>query len=483
MDERKEEYEEQALSVLNDMLECNTCQDLSTFTSISSMPDDVNKIEKMMTVLPGINYVKNQMLNYLFSNGLTTGSINQDITLDAWLYHINRRGATNYATIREAIGYAATYGECGLRWVADESVDKDEDGHEVELLGDVYIYMRGTYAPLLYTNDNSIDEVVGYVVKKDGTRIEDTFDYTLAETGTSARKTIQQILSELISKDYLILDASEFVNIRNDVSQVHGDSPLLSDKLRLSLLIKVYERLNYDIEYDGPGRIIVRPKEGYVAGDTNEVSTSEVVNASRSAQARRNEKAKEEVRRVAKEIKSSTSDAVIVLSNAFSDNITHLERVTKATEFFDWIENEGVILAQAIGMSPSLLEVGNISGNVSMEKIIDNSMINNIIPLREQYAIQFSDFVASHIGVAKVYFDKYEMQQAEDENETRKKIADIMVQLGKVGETELIKDLAEMIKDSLYDENNELRSMSVVNDKSIETRKLAIKREENKDGE
>ena len=113
------------------------------------------------------------------------------------------------------------------------------------------------------------------------------------------------------------------------------------------------------------------------------------------------EKAKEEARRIAREIKSSTSDSVILLSNGFDKDIEHLERVTKATEFFDWLSNEGVILAQAMGMAPSLLELGKISGNVSMEKIIDNSMLNNIVPLREQYAIQFSEFISNHLKIQK----------------------------------------------------------------------------------
>lgn len=39
-------------------------------------------------------------------------------------------------------------------------------------------------------------------------------------------------------------------------------------------------RLNYDIEYDGPGRLILRPKDGYAQGEVNEESLTRRVMAS-----------------------------------------------------------------------------------------------------------------------------------------------------------------------------------------------------------
>ena len=262
----------------------------------------------------------------------------------------------------------------------------------------------------------------------------------------------------------ILLDPSEFVNLRNDLSEMHGKSPFLEDKQRTRLLLSVYKRLNYDIQYDGPGRIIVRPKGAYDTGE--ELSTAALINNSGAAQTQRNEEAKKEVARVAKEIKSSSSDAVIALSNGFDDKITHLPRVTKATEFFEWLQQEGMIVSQILGMSPVLMEVGSWSGNVSMQYIIDNAMLNTIVPMREKYAIQFSAMIAKLIGVKKVYFNKYDMKQAEDENARREKIATVIKDLSTAYRQTnddnlktLIDEFAEVLRTSVYDENNKLRPL------------------------
>ena len=185
-----------------------------------------------------------------------------------------------------------------------------------------------------------------------------------------------------------------------------------------------------------------------------------------AAQTERIEKAKLEAKRIAKEIKNSSSDAVVVISNAFDKDIEHLPRVTKATEFFDWISNEGVILAQLLGMSPTLLEVGQIHGNVSVEKIIDNAMLNTIIPLREHYAIQITNIISSHIGVPKVYFDKYDLQQVQDENEVRANVSYIIQKLASADKAspnaevkKAITDFAKYIDESIIDDNGNTKSM------------------------
>lgn len=418
--------------ILNDMLECNSCENLGTLKHYDKGLTKRQKIDKMMEVLPGIDYIRNQMLNYIFSNGLTTGSINADVTLNDFLYKKNGFDATNYAVLREAIGWAAIDGECGIRLYQNN----------------LYLVRSGKYA-IVYDDDNGIREIVGYLVSSKA----DKYLYDMEESWYE---------NWYDNEDVLFLDKDEFCHIRNNVSYLHGKSPLLSDKLRIDLLISAYERLNYDVEYDGPGRIILRPKDGYVAGtDNTDISTSTIVNSSGQAISSRLEKAKEEARRIAREIKSSTSDSVILLSNGFDKDIEHLERVTKATEFFDWLSNEGVILAQAMGMAPSLLELGKISGNVSMEKIIDNSMLNNIVPLREQYAIQFSEFISNHLNIQKIYFDKYDLQQSEDENETRKKIVDMMKELASIGQSDLVESFAQMLRNNIYDENNDLRTLAV----------------------
>lgn len=435
--------------ILESMLECNQC------TDIESMPrrkwsDGLEKVDEYMKVLPGADYVLTQTLNYIFSNGLTTGSINDDLELNKFLYRKNLEQALNKDVLRNTIGMAITHGACGLRI----------------LNGNLYQYKWGRYK-ILTIKRNGIKSVLGYLIRKDGERVPPVkFDFDKMEE-------YEDFLREIDRQDLILLDTKEFMVIRNDTSLPYGHSPLLRDEARLDLLTAVYERLNYDIRYDGPGRIIIRPKDGLLGGDDNsDASTANVIQGALAGQLKNKEQILAEAKRVANQIKNSSSDSVIVLSNAFDKDIDHLERVTKATEFFTWIKNDTLLLAQDFGMSPSLLELGGVSGNVSMEKIIRTAMLNNIVPLREKYAEQFSDFISAHIGCEKIYFNKYEMDEQEDENTMRTKVVNMMSLLnamrvdGQDGKQQiqplaqnLFDSFAEMLNDNIHNENGVLEEL------------------------
>lgn len=435
--------------ILNSMLECNSmCEDLAV--PKKRRRNGLDKVDEYMRVLPGADYVLTQTLNYIFSNGITTGSINDDTKLNKFLYRKNLRQVTNKDELRNAIGMAITHGASGLRW-------KD---------GDIYQYKWGTYRILTLTRDG-VEQIIGYLIAKNGKQVPPVkfhFDQY---------REYEDFIKDIEEQKLILLDTSEFMVIRNDTSRPYGHSPLLADEARLDLLTAVYERLNYDIRYDGPGRIIIRPRDGINAGEEgNDVSTSQVIASSLSGERKDASVLKAEAERVAGQIKGSSSDSVIVLSNMFSDKIEHLERVTKATEFFTWIKNDTLVLAQDFGMSPSLLELGGVSGNVSMTSIISTAMLNSIVPLREKYSEQFSGFLAKRIGTEKIYFNKYEMEQAEDENNMRTKIVNILSLLnamrtdGQDGSKEiqpkaqqLFDDFADMLSANIHNENEKLEEL------------------------
>ena len=133
--------------ILDNMLECNSCENLGTLKHYDIGLTKRQKIDKMMTVLPGIMYIRNQMLNYIFSNGLTTGSINADVILNNFLYRKSGFDATNYAVLREAIGWAAIDGECGIRLYN----------------GNLYLVRSGQYG-IVYDVVDGVQEIVGYLV-------------------------------------------------------------------------------------------------------------------------------------------------------------------------------------------------------------------------------------------------------------------------------------------------------------------------------
>lgn len=438
--------------ILENMLECNSCNDIGSLPK-KKWGDGLAKVDEYMQVLPGADYVLTQTLNYMFSNGLTTGSIKDDEKLNKFLYKKNAKQTLNKDELRNAIGMAITHGASGLRW----------------LNGDVYQYKWGTYR-ILTLKRNGIESVLGYLIHKKGEKVPPVkFDF-------KEYKEYEDFIRDLDEKDLILLDTNEFMVIRNDTSLPYGHSPLLADEARLDLLTAVYERLNYDIRYDGPGRIIIRPKDGLAGGDdNNDVSTANVLQGALAGQQKSKEAILAEAKRVANQIKKSSSDSVIVLSNAFDKDIDHLERVTKATEFFTWIKNDTLVLAQDFGMAPSLLELGGVSGNVSMTSIISTAMRNTIVPLREKYSEQFSSFIASHLGVEKIYFDKYEMVEAGDVDTMRTKYVNMLSLLnamrikGANGEEDVIQpkaqqlfdDMAEMLSENIHNEMGQLEELTM----------------------
>lgn len=388
----------------------STCVDIGQLKDLNKMPE-LQKMHFMARNLPALDYVVEMFSNYMFSNGLTTGDEQQDVKLKAWLYSSNGLGATNYDTLRECVKQSKVFGECGL-WL---------DGDELRAIH------KGYYACVV-KQEYGNKYVVAYLVRKDGEMVDPSIDQTSIYAILSGQ-TVEQVIDSYTTSGYMVIDTDHFVNVRNDTSYIHGSSPLLSDIQRLTLLIAVYQRLNVDINYDGPGRIILRPKDGYYEGGANPVSTTEVMNQSGMAQNDRYQKARLEAKRVAKQIKDSSSDSVILLSNAFSENVKELPRVTKATEFFSWISNACEIIAQDMGMRPVLVDAGETNGNISMESRIDDAILNSIIPQREKYSIQFSKMISSHIGVTKIFFDKYSLQQIQDTNDERLKISNMVASL------------------------------------------------------
>lgn len=442
--EYNKEYIEDVLARMN---KCDTvCTDLGD-RPITCGDKSLTSVDWLLENLPGANYVLDRMVNYIFANGLITGLEEQDRRLEIWLYETkNRMDSTNYAELRECVKRTLAYGECGLR----------------ALDGNIYHVPVGYYGELVNKEDG-LEEVVAYFIRKDRERVTATI--TMEEW--QYMESFEDIEQWFGGKGYILLDKDSFRVIKNNTSSRRGESPLHTDKMRVDLLTGVYDQLNYDIRYDGPGRIFFRTKSGYVAGDENDISTGTVLNNSQGSKEQRLIRAKEEVAQLLRDIKNSSSDSAGVLSGAFEKDYIYLPRVTKGTEFLNWLDVDTVVMAQIFGMSPTLVEVGKLHGNISVEKIIDNAMTNTIVPMREMLATQFSEFIAKLVGVSKVYFNKYDMQQAEDENKTRLKIADIILRLSNASKntqsedvTRLMDEVAEVLRTSLYDEHGELRSMN-----------------------
>ena len=389
------------------MLNCNSdCINGFIKTNFNNQFDE---IDWMIDNLPTLPYVIGKVIDFIFSNGITTGDENLDKdVLMPFLYRQNAQGVTNYSVLQNAIMQSLLYGKCGIRWLDEEkgivtenyrnyvSIVREDDEH------------KGFRVPICYAMSANDKEPISL-----GTEEIDFDEALFLQTG------------KLMSKDGKIIVEipDNFCNLRNGTDHENGLSCLLRDKQRLKLLGAVYERLNYDIQYDGPGRLIFWLKDGFAKGDTIDLSASQVLDESSSSKADRADKARIEAKRLGQEIRNSKSDNVILASSIF-DKMDHLPRVTKGTEFLEYLQmKEGSIICQCFGLTPELIGLGDVSGNVSMERIIDNAMTNTIVPMRERFATQISPMLSEKLGVPKVYFDKYELKEQQDKSAKTYKLA------------------------------------------------------------
>lgn len=76
-----------------------------------------------------------------------------------------------------------------------------------------------------------------------------------------------------------------------------------------------------------------------------------------------------------------------------------------------------------------------------MEKIIDNAMVNDIVPLREAIAVQISHVISSKLGVQKIYFNKYELKQNIDYSSEIFKLGQTASQLMNIKDAEGVTDV------------------------------------------
>ena len=184
--------------ILESMLECNSCNDIGSLPK-RKWGAGLEKVDEYMRVLPGADYVLTQTLNYMFSNGLTTGSIKEDEKLNEFLYRKNAKQTLNKDELRNTIGMAITHGASGLRW----------------LNGNVYQYKWGTYR-ILTLKKNGIESVLGYLIKKDGSRVPPIkFDFKKYEE-------YEDFIRDLDEQDLILLDTKEFMVMRSDTSLPYG---------------------------------------------------------------------------------------------------------------------------------------------------------------------------------------------------------------------------------------------------------------------
>lgn len=372
--------------------------------------DSLMCIEKMANDLPDVDYILDSIVNYMFTNELTTGKeggVQKDKEkLDNWLISKNFNGQRNIDVLREVAKGYRKYGYYGLLATQGGIVGV----HPLNILA---VTIDNPDIPVL-------KQTLTYVIRRTGLANGYHGDPVYGNGETTSPLSIEDLKRILadpkqFEKDYLVVSDKEFSCVRLDTGKIFGTSPLLKDRKRIRLIYNIIDRMNYDIERNGVGTIVIQTKDSLIdeleegAGEGVIPAGGELLDVGRTAKKNRDDKIAKELKDIAEQLKETENNDVIALSGRFGE-LKQLERDTKIVDFTNYLSQYvPAILCQMFGVPARLFDLNKTVSNIGTYSIIDNAMKNVIIPMRTYFVNQCSDVIKHASGISEeVTFASYE---------------------------------------------------------------------------
>ena len=367
--------------------------------------ENLEDIERLALDLPDVDYILDNIVNYMFTNYLTTESFDKDKELRDYLYGLNFNGQRNYDVLKQVAKGYRKYGYYGLLNTGEGLVGI----HPKDILACVIDYPKKPVLrqTLTYLIKNTNTYITPYDRKTGNNRPVN--DYSADD--------IQKILEnpEEFKNEVLVVTDKEFACVRIDTSQVFCMSPLLKDRKRVELILNILNRMNYDISRNGIGTIALQAKDTLEEQIEESVeqgtsfSSGELLDMGRTAKGERTKKIIEDMNAFAEKLSETEFNDAIVYSGNFQ-NLEQLERDTKATDFLDYLSQYvPAIICQMFGVPARLFDLNKTVSNIGTYSIIDNAMKNTIIPMRDHFIGQVVHILQNATGLSEhIKFDSYE---------------------------------------------------------------------------
>ena len=367
--------------------------------------ENLEDIERLALDLPDVDYILDNIVNYMFTNYLTTEDFDKDKVLRDYLYKLNFNGQRNYDVLKQVAKGYRKYGYYGLLNTGEGLVGI----HPKDILACVIDYPK---KPVLR-------QTLTYLIKNTNVFVT-PFD---RKTGNNRPVTdysaddIQKILEnpEDYKNEVLVVTDKEFACVRIDTSQVFCMSPLLKDRKRVELILNILNRMNYDISRNGIGTIALQAKDTLEEQIEESVEKGtafdggELLDMGRTAKSERTKKIIEDMNAFAEKLSETEFNDAIVYSGNFQ-NLEQLERDTKATDFLDYLSQYvPAIICQMFGVPARLFDLNKTVSNIGTYSIIDNAMKNTIIPMRDHFLGQVIHILQNATNLSEhIKFDSYE---------------------------------------------------------------------------
>ena len=379
----------------------------------TSINENLEEIERLALDLPDVDYILDNIVNYMFTNSLTTDNFEKDETLRKYLYGQNFNGQRNYDVLKHVAKGYRKYGYYGILATEDGLVGI----HPKDILACVIDYPK---MPVLRQN-------LTYLIKK-GDYYRTPY---VQKTGNPrvatdySEEDIKDILEhpDRYKDEVMVVTSDEVACVRLDTSQLFCMSPMLKDRKRVERILNILNRMNYDISRNGIGTIALQAKDTLEEQIEESVeqgsafSSGELLDMGRTAKAERTQKIVEDMNAFAEKLSETEFNDAIVYSGNFQ-NLEQLERDTKATDFLDYLSQYvPAIICQMFGVPARLFDLNKTVSNIGTYSIIDNAMKNTIIPMRDHFLGQIVNLLQHATGLEEhIKFDSYEFTNSYNYN-------------------------------------------------------------------
>lgn len=370
---------------------------LYTSSGYREMPigKDLETIEKLALSLPDVDYILDSIVYYMFTNRLTTKDEEKDKLLNKFLQETNFNGQRNIDVLQGVAKGYRKYGYYGLYNSGNGLVGV----HPKDILA----------INIPYPEHPVLRQTLGYVIKRtdDAHAIVDRITgYSKGYSNLDIEAYMDLLQNpEKYKDDLLLVTEDNFSCVKLDTSKVFGISPLLKDRKRVQLLLNILDRMNYDIARNGIGTIALQAKDSIIdsieEGEAEGFvpSAGQLLDMGRTAKKERADKIAKDMEDISQKLSETEYNDAIVYSSKF-ENLLQLTRDTKAVDFLDYLSlYASSIVAQMFGVPARLFDLGKTVSNIGTHSIIDNSMKNNIIPMRTHFIGQCSRLLENAVGL------------------------------------------------------------------------------------
>lgn len=370
-------------------------------------------VEFLADNLPAVQFVCQFYLELIIHGGIIAkDSYNQE-KLDKWLMVYNPLGQSNGNVIRQALLSSILYGYSGLRKVFSNVIYTAPNHFKIWKLPYTVdnTPIPGVKLPLFYEIKNNRDLAVEGKDKDNNVITINGKNYSLAEV-VREQLLVEAADGSFYAKgddpamtDDVFVTSDNFCHLRHSDEGTYGRSPLVTDRLRTTLIIDYIKNVIDEVNNDGNDYIMYLRQRGAVGASlTSTISatrTDTVVKSSADVKKTKSVREKQlgAARDLAKKLKRTAKTRIGIVSEDWVDKIEKLEGTVRLNEYLSILNDAKGVVADIYGIPAMLAGSSGGGWSTGMSSLIPFTLERTIKPFQQRYAEQLSRIIRDCAGI------------------------------------------------------------------------------------